>query len=420
MARGIKLTQRSVALLTCTPGKKDELVFDRQLRGFGLRVTAAGGKTFLAQYTANSVKRRFSIGAFGKLTVDQARKVAQGILGDAAKGADPFMVRRTEIQAARAAKVEADYTFRRMVHAWSQARQGDRRPSYIREAVACLNRNLPEWQDRAAGAITLAEAVCTLDGIKAAKGPIAANRTLSYGRAVYSWALKRQHVALNPLRGIERPGNERARERVLSVDELGAVWRASHTLGPILAGFVQTLMLTIQRRGEVGSMQWSELDDADDPTIWTLPGHRAKNGRAHVIHLSEPVRRILREMPLVQGNPFVFSGSGAKPIAAFNYAKAKIEAALHDAGVMMQDWRFHDFRRAAVTALAGMGFPPHVCDRILNHVSGTITGVAAVYQRAEFLSERRTALDAWAMHVLAAAEGETVPHNIVALPRLAG
>src|SRR5450432_694400 len=117
-----------------------------------------------------------------------------------------------------------------MLLAWSKAREGDRRPSYLREAYACLKRNLPQWKDRPAGSITLVEAVRALDAIKADKGTVAANRTLAYGRAAYGWAVKRQHVPVNPLRGIERPGKEISRERVLDAEELGAIWGACDKL----------------------------------------------------------------------------------------------------------------------------------------------------------------------------------------------
>lgn len=415
MSKGFKLTQRVVETITCPAGKKDALVFDSELRGFGLRVTATGSRTFLAQYTAAGCKRRVALGAFGAVTVEQARKAAQAVLGEAARGVDPFVARKALVQAVRAAKAEAEYTFHAMVQAWSKAREGDRRPSYLREAVACLNRNLPQWKDRAAGSISLAEAVRALDAIKAAKGTVTANRTLAYGRAAYGWAMKRQHVVVNPLRGIERPGKEMSRERVLVAEELGRIWRACDELGQTLASFVRVLMLTLQRREEVALMRWTELDNAADPKVWTLPAERAKNGRTHVIHLSGPVRAIVGSMPRLLGNPFVFAGRNEKPVAAFNYAKAEIEAALFDSGNGLPDWRFHDFRRSGVTALAGMGFPPHVCDRLLNHVTGTITGVAAVYQRAEFLNERQAALDAWAMHVMQAADGKAVGGNIVVL-----
>ena len=159
-------------------------------------------------------------------------------------------------------------------------------------------------------------------------------------------------------------------------------------------------------------MQWSEL--AEDCSIWILPAERAKNGRSTIVHLSEPVRAIIKAMPGMKGNPHVFAGTKTgQPIRGFNSAKAQLDSAIAAAGDKVAAWRFHDFRRSGVTTLAGMGFSPHVCDRILNHITGTIQGVAAVYQKHEFLPERKAALDAWAAVILAASEGKAVAGNVV-------
>jgi integrase len=418
MATGVfKLTQRTVASAICPPDRKDRLMFDGELAGFGLRVTAAGSRTFLAQYSTPTGKRRVPLGAFGVITVDEARRKAKSVLGMAADGRDPFTERKMAAVAMRKAKTEAEYTFGILVDAWAKARVGDRRPSYLREAVACLRRNLPTWLNRAATSITVVEAVRAVDRIKADKGTVAANRTLSYARAAFGWAMKRQHVATNPLKGIERAGREAPRERVLSETELGEVWRACDALGATAAGFVRTLMLTLQRREEVASMRWGELDDPADPTVWTLPAERAKNARTHVIHLSDPVRAIIRSMPRIQGIQFVFATQKNRSVGGFSRIKDIISGALLEAGILVDDWRFHDFRRAGVTALAGMGFAPHVCDRILNHVTGSIQGIAAVYQRAEFLAERKAALDAWAAYVLRAAGKGVDAENVMKLRR---
>jgi integrase len=421
MPKVFKLTQRTVEALGCPPGRKDSLVFDGELRGFGVRCTSGGGKVFLAQYSVPAGKRRIRIGPFGVLTAEEARREALGILGSVARGGDPFLDTRAKAEAARQAKADDAYTFGRLVEAWALAREGDRRASYLREAVACLTRNLPEWQNRPAGKITIAEAVAALDGLKARKGAVAANRTLAYARAAYSWAVKRQRLKTNPMKGIERPGREKPRERVLAPSELGAIWRASGEItNPMFAAFVRVLMLTLQRREEVGAMQWAELDDPQDPKLWTVPGERAKNGKAHLVHLSEPVRATLRALPAVKGNQHVFAGRQGKPISAFGFAKDAITTTLEKEGVLIEDWRFHDFRRAGVTALAGKGFAPHVCDRLLNHITGSIQGVAAIYQRHEFLAERKSALDAWAALVLAAADRREPAVNVVSLVRVAG
>ena len=356
---------------------------------------------------------------------EDARHAANKIKGQAAAGGDPTAERKAAIEARRAAEAKAEaraaqrsFTFGRLVESWAAARVGDRRPSYLREAVACLKRNLIEWHDRPASDITLTDAVQALDWIKARKGTVAANRTQAYARAAYGWAVKRQLLAANPMRGIERPGREPPRERVLTTDELGAIWRACDALTPARAAYVRMLMLTLQRREEVVSMRWTELDDLAEPTKWMLPGTRAKNGKAHIVHISEPTRAILRSLPRIAGNPCVFAGrSVAGPIGAFSSMKAAIDAALGAANSRPPEWRFHDFRRAGVTALAGLGFAPHVCDRLLNHITGAIQGVAAVYQRHEFLAERKVALDAWANHLLTAAGKTQATSNVIELRR---
>jgi integrase len=404
----MKLTQKTIETLACPEGAKDRLVFDSELCGFGIRITPAA-KIFLVQYQTPAGKRRVKIGAWGALTVERARREARALLGDVARGRDPYAEKLAQAELERQAKAEAVYTFGHMVEAWADARNGDRRESYLREAVLCLKRNLSSWLERPAALITLQEAVRALDALKAAKGTVAANRTLAYARAAYSWACKRQALAANPLKGIEQPGREVPRERVLTPHELAQIWRACDSLSPVFSSFVRVLMLTLQRREEVGGLRWDEL--SPDLAVWTLPGERAKNGKAHVIHLSEPARAIIREIPRVHGNGHVFaSGSDGKHISAYGVAKQNLEHALDGA---IGNWRFHDFRRSGVTALAGMGVAPHVADKLLNHVTGTIQGVAAVYQRHEFLVERRTALDLWAKLVLAAVEGREAGENMV-------
>ncbi len=421
MVGEVRLTQRTVEDARCPPGRKDALLFDRDLRGFALRVGSTGGKTFLVQFNVAGERRRLALGAFGILTVDEARKRALASLGDVAKGVDPVAERRAIIATRKAAvmasKVRAEedaFTFGRLVDSWVDAREGERRPGYLATARTTMKLHLKAWLNRPASSITTMEAVRALDAIKATGSTVTANRALAYARAAYGWALRRQVVACNPLTGIEAPTEERSRDRVLSAEELGAVWRAAGKLTTPYDAFMRALLLTLQRRDEVAHMRWSEL--SADLTTWTLPRERAKNDKAHIVHLAEPVRDMLARVPRFAGCPFVFPSSSMKPISGYAWAKRTIDAAVTvervEAGIEpaeLSNWRFHDFRRAGVTALAGMGFAPHVCDRLLNHVSGAIQGVAAVYQRAEFLTERKAALDAWAAHVLRAAEARPGP-----------
>jgi integrase len=390
-----KITQTTVEAAVCPEGKKDFLLFDSVTRGFGLRVSKGGVKTFLAQFRAATGVRRVVIGTFGVLAAEEARRKAKVILGAAADGRD-IAAERKAAEAAAVEEAEANaFTFGAMIEQWAEARKTDNRPSYLAEAVKCCTRNLPGWQKRPARSISTSEAAKELHAIKASKGTTTANRTLAYARAAYSWACDNHKVKANPLKGIKRPGKEAPRERVLTEAELKVVWQGAGALSSVSGGFIRALMLTLQRREEVGSMQWGEL--ADDLSAWTLPGIRAKNGRTTIVHLSEPVQAVIRALPRIEGNPYVFVGrKDGEPIRGFNSAKANLDKVMAAAGAAIPAWSFHDFRRSGVTTLAKAGFAPHVCDRILNHITGSIQGVAAVYQRHEFLLERAEALNAWA------------------------
>jgi integrase len=379
--------------------------------------------------------RTVTLGTPESLSPDAARAAAGRFKGEAKAGRDPVAERKIEAVARRAAAAETAFTFAYLVEAWANARKGDRRDSYLTVATASLKRHFAGWLSRPAASITLREAVQALDRIKSETGPTAANRALAYGRAAYSWAVKRQLVGNNPLGGVERPGRETARERLLTAEEVAAIYRAADSLSKPYDAFMRVLLLTLQRREEVAAMRWAEL--SPDLATWTLPGERAKNRKAHIIHLSEPVRAILGAMKRLEGCPYVFPAEGKLPasdapwtdrkpaedvrsITAFSGAKRKLDETIAKVRreadpktTALPGWTMHDFRRAGVTALAGMGFAPHVCDRLLNHITGSIQGVAAVYQRNEFLSERKAALEAWAVHVLAAAEGRTPHGNVV-------
>jgi Phage integrase family len=124
--------------------------------------------------------------------------------------------------------------------------------------------------------------------------------------------------------------------------------------------------------------------------VWTIPKSRTKNAKAHVVHLCDQSLAVLKR---AQQGPLVFS-RGTKPFQEFSRAKRALDQLSGVTG-----WRLHDLRRTCVSGMARLGVAPHVADKILNHQAGTISGVAAVYQRHEFLAERRAALDLWGAHI---------------------
>jgi integrase len=176
---------------------------------------------------------------------------------------------------------------------------------------------------------------------------------------------------------------------VLDDKELAEAILAARKIGGSYAGIVELLALTGQRREEVAGLEWKELDLAK--RTWTIPKTRTKNGKAHIVHLSEQALAVLERMD--QRGPFVFSQLG-KAFQDFTRSKRWLDQLSGVTG-----WRLHDLRRTCVSGMARLGIAPHVADKILNHQAGTISGVAAVYQRHEFLLERRDALNRWGAYV---------------------
>src|SRR5262249_14244970 len=178
--------------------------------------------------------------------------------------------------------------------------------------------------------------------------------------------------------------------RVLDDEELARVILAARQIGGPYGGIVEFLALTGQRREEVARLQWEELDLSR--RIWTIPKSRTKNAKTHVVHLSGQSLLVLTRAG--RNRPLVFSLLGTKPFREFSRAKRVLDKLSSVTG-----WRLHDLRRTCVSGMARLGIAPHVADKILNHQSGTISGVAAVYQRHEFLAERKEALDRWGAYV---------------------
>jgi integrase len=149
------------------------------------------------------------------------------------------------------------------------------------------------------------------------------------------------------------------------------------------------LALTGQRRDEVAQATWDEFDLKQ--RLWLIPNRRTKNGKAHVVHLSEEAIAVLQQM--TKSGKFIFSDSGTRPFQGFSRAKRELDKI---SGV--RNWCLHDLRRTC-SGMARLGVPPHVADKILNHQAGTISGVAAIYQRHDFLAERRDAVERWGRHI---------------------
>jgi len=217
----------------------------------------------------------------------------------------------------------------------------------------------------------------------------------------------RDLIEASPVTRVPKIDAERERERALDDDEIRRFWRGCDEIGWPFGPLLQLLLVTAQRRDEVGGMEWSEIDR--DKRLWIIPRERAKSDRAIEAHLSSLAIEILASLTRIGAEPrFVFTTNEKRPVSGFSKAKARL-----DAKTGIKDWVFHDLRRSATTAMARLGVAPHVADRILNHTGGSIRGVARVYNRYAYFDERKAALDLWGRYL----EGliRPVPPNVVPL-----
>jgi Arm DNA-binding domain/Phage integrase family len=304
-----KLTDTFLKAFRPAPGAKDRLVFDTECRGLGVRASANGNRVFIVQWTdrATGRKQREPLGAWGSITIEQPRAAARARLGRVAQGVNPateWSAARAEDQkrraSAAAAKEEARFTFDALISDWTKLHLAGKRERYATEAERALRLAFATHLSRPASAVTHATVIAVLDKLAGeGKAPIA-GRTMAYGRACFGWAVKRRRLMANPFAGLPViQGANPSRDRVLSDDEIGAVWRAAGAMGYPFGPLAQLLLLTAQRRDEVAGMRWSEL--SLDQSTWTLPGVRAKNGKAHIVHLAEPAREVLASVPVSPG-----------------------------------------------------------------------------------------------------------------------
>ena len=225
---------------------------------------------------------------------------------------------------------------------------------------------------------------------------------------------------MNPWETTPRPlARELSRERVLSDAELGTLYTAAGALGEPWGVLVRLLILTGQRRGEVAGMRWDEIDL--DAAEWSLPGARTKNGQPSVVPLAPEAMALLRTVKRRKDAELVFEGPRKTAVSGFGKVKNRLDAALAQASQAadrkVAPWILHDLRRTVATGLQRLGVRLEVTEAVLNHVSGTRSGIVGVYQRHGWEAEKSAALRAWAAHVLAAAEGKPDAGNVVKLAR---
>jgi integrase len=386
MARG--LTAKAVE--NARPGASRREIPDGGCQGLYLIIQPSGAKSWAVRYRHSNKTRKLTLP--GLPSLGEARKAAVAALDDVARGIDPATKSRDQRAAIAQAEAERGRdTFEALakqfmeLHAARKTREATQ-AHYQRMLIGIA---APAWRGRTVHEIRRRDIVELLDDVASTR-PILANRTAAVLSVFFRWCLARDIIETSPCAGIRRPAPEFARDRVLSDDEIRDLWRVCDTLGDRIGPFVKVLLLTGQRRSEVAGMRLSEIDG----DVWTLPAERVKNKRLHAVPLSSQVVKIIEAIETV--GDCVFTDNIRKRIDGdFSRWKRKIDALMKPT----PHWTFHDLRRTTASGMAKLGIEIPVIEKCLNHAGGVFAGIVGTYQRHEYASEKRIALQRWADHI---------------------
>lgn len=395
----VKLNARNITTLQAIGGVRTDYR-DELLPGFFLRVTPQGTRSFGMVYTTRDGRlRRCTLGPVGPVGLSEARARAKRLRGAVAQGEDPhgdqMKAKRQRLTAATVEDLVEAFLASKEALAWRpKTRQEFARILRV-EVVPALGDLKPEEVKRG-------EIRALVDRLSD-RAPVMANRVFEVTRRLYTWAIGKDLVETSPCVGLSKPSPETQRDRVLTEDEIRAVWGACDAERGIIADAFRLMLVTAQRRGEVLSMRWQDVDGS----WWTIPAELAKNGLAHRVPLNRQALAILERLRKRAAGPWVFpSPTTDRPIENPQKAAERLRERSKVA-----DLRLHDLRRTAASLMTGMGISRLTVKKILNHAERDVT---AVYDRHSYDPEKRIALEAWGSRLEAtvrerATIGELVP-----------
>lgn len=399
----MKLTASNVRTETLEKGKSEAIIFDDDVPGFGLRLRAEGSRTFVFQYKLGAKQRRMSLGSATAVSVVKAREIAAHLHARVKLGADPASDKAD-------ARKRASETFKATADEYLAEQRTRLRPRSYPDLERHLLRHARTLHELQLAKIERRDIATVIAVVAKNSGLVTGNRVRTSLSSLFAWAIERGLVDANPVVGTAR-NKERPRDRVLTPNELRAIWNAlpENHFGAV----IKLLALTGQRASEIAGLRWSEISES----MILLSGERTKNHRPHTIPLSEPARAIIAAQQGHDGRDLVFGRYAATgPFSGWSRSKSELDARIAEtAGKPFPHWTPHDLRRSFATHAAEIGIQPHIIEAVLNHVSGHRAGVAGIYNRASYETEKRTALNLWAEHLLSWVEGRE--HNVTTLRR---
>jgi integrase len=359
------------------------IMWDALVPGLGVRMSDKGKRVFvLVKRFGGKNPTPREIGEYGAITLESARKKAREWIELLQRGVDPALKEAEDRDKEQDRRAD---TF------------GGAFELFVRQHLATLRTGkdveiimrrvlLPKWGKKPLSDIARKDVIGIVYELHDDGSPIAANRVLAYIKKFFAWAVERGKLDASPAALVKKPAKERKRDRVLTDQEIRAIWLGCARLGP--AGrAVQFMLATATRRNEAGRAIWQEIDR--DARVWRLPADRTKADRSHEIPLNGPALACLEPTQTEVARPvskFVFTTTGRTAVAGWSKVKAAVDRealvelrkATPTADVVLADWTFHDLRRSAATSMARLGVDRIVISKVLNHADPSVT---AVYDR---------------------------------------
>ena len=373
----VNLTNKLVASVKPPRDRSYIRLWDDTISGFGLRVTENGVKSFIfegRQFLSKKTKQ-VKIGRVGQMSVSEAR----------ASAAELSRLFRSGEFEKHAQKRQGDNSTLSAVERYLSVGLFGKSPAHIANVRRhllvefCKHYGTFNVQD-----VSRQQTMSYVNDVKIKISPDASLKRFRSLTAFFNYLVNEGTIEISPLAGIKPPASPASRDRVLSLDELRAIWAAAAALNPTWRAFIRLLMLTGQRRNEVAGLHVNEIEG----DWWTLPANRSKNSLPNKVFLSPTAKLFLPEPDKTSG--LFFTHNKKTKVSGFSRTLSTLRS---EAG--FSNWTLHDFRRSFSTQLHEMGHPPHIIEACINHVSGAKSGVAGVYNKAEYLEQRRLAFLDW-------------------------
>jgi len=354
---------------------------------------------------------KLTLGNANQLTLAAARQMAMEVQNKRAQGVDPFLesIRKESLKKEKASNTFGSLS-RQFIEQYARPKLRGWRDTAVLLGLRPFNEDSFEtipnsladrWSNKPVADISPKDILAVMDEVrtKAVPGLMKQRRQPhSEGQSLalfarlskfFSWCQGRLLLDRNPCAGLTRPTKPPARTRVLNDDEIRSFWRASEQVGEPYEQALKLLLLTGQRLDEIAAMRWDELD-ADRLTL-NLPASRTKNKRPHFVPLGPIAQNLIGSVHKIAHCDYVFTTNGHRPLVNFSHVKTRLDAWMEP----KEAWRLQDLRRTVASRLPETGTQQIVIEKLLNHASGLLAGVAGVYNRFDYAQERRAALELW-------------------------